>query len=149
MSSFFSMSRVDGWFLLKKINKPTSLFYLILFLKVFEKTRKTSLAGLVCENCGITNHSLLKLKSNKDTLLEIWGRCCFQLKNKKDKKGSHHNIQENMCFKQSSLTYINRRVAKEGVRLKQVQFGLNRKHALFMLCLKVQAWRVLRFIIFM
>ena len=36
--------------------------------RVFEKARKTYVVGLFCENLGVTDHSLLKSKSNKDPL---------------------------------------------------------------------------------
>ena len=42
-SSFCSMSRLAGYFPLKKITtKRVSLFYLLYFKKVFEKARETS-----------------------------------------------------------------------------------------------------------
>ena len=36
--------------------------------RVFEKARKTYVVGLFCENLGVTDHSLLKSKSNRDPL---------------------------------------------------------------------------------
>ena len=49
--------------------KHTSLFYLLIVKKVFEKARKGG--ALFCESFGMTDHSLLKVKSNKDALVEI------------------------------------------------------------------------------
>ena len=59
-SSFCSMSILPSWFLLGKIAKHTSLFYLCIFQKRIQKSLKKYLwFGLFCESCGITYHSLL------------------------------------------------------------------------------------------
>ena len=70
-SSLCSMSRLAGWFLLGKITKHTSLLYLCIFQKYSEKLEKHQQGGLFCESCGVTYHSLLKVKSKKGALLEI------------------------------------------------------------------------------
>ena len=71
MSLFCSMSRVAGWSLLKKITEHASLLY----LNFLRKLEKHLIRGLFCENCGITDHSLLKVKFNTCTLLDIcWRR---------------------------------------------------------------------------
>ena len=64
-SSFYSMSRLVCWFLLRKITKHSKLFSLC----IFEKARKV-FAKFECESCGIADHSLLKVNFNKVALLE-------------------------------------------------------------------------------
>ena len=81
-SLFCSMWRLACRFLLRKMIKHTSLFYLLIVKKVFGKARKGG--ALFCESFGMTDHSLLKVKSNKDALVEIWKGCLFAaLKDKK------------------------------------------------------------------
>ena len=49
--------------------------------RYLEKTEKHLWRGLFGEICGITHHSLLKMKSSKGPLLKIW--CLQHLKIKK------------------------------------------------------------------
>ena len=77
-SLFCGMSRVAGWWLLRKITKNGSLFYLGIFEKVLRELEKHLWQGPFCKSCEITNHSWLKLKFSKDALLEIWHRCWVQ-----------------------------------------------------------------------
>ena len=67
--------------------------------KYSEKLKKHLLRGLFCYSCGITYHSLLKVKSNKRALLEI--------SVSKHEKSSHVVMNENVRFKQLQLNYIN------------------------------------------
>ena len=62
------------------------------------KLEKHLLRGLFCCSCGITYHSLLKVKSNKRALLEIWVS--------KSETSSHLDMNENLRFKQLWLNYI-------------------------------------------
>ena len=62
------------------------------------KLEKHLLRGLFCCSCGITYHSLLKVKSNKRALLEIWVS--------KYETSSHLDMNENLRFKQLWLNYI-------------------------------------------
>lgn len=72
---FFSMSKVASWFVLGKIIRYSTLFYVWIFEEVFEKPKKNLWLGLFHERDRITDHSLLKVKSDTDLLLEIEEKC--------------------------------------------------------------------------
>ena len=73
-SSFCSMWRLARRFLLRRIT-----IHAISQKKYSKKLEKHLWHGPFCgESCCITYHSLLKVKSNKGALLEIWLKCCFQ-----------------------------------------------------------------------
>ena len=55
---FWSISRVTGCCLLKKINKHARLLYQWIFENDFGKARETSETGLFCESSGIAEPSL-------------------------------------------------------------------------------------------
>ena len=102
-SLFCSMSRVAGWRLLK-ILLSTQACSTYAYLKMFQrKLEKHLWRDLFYESCGITDHSLLKVKFNTVTLLEIWRRICIDLH-----------------FKLSQLNYTNdekQKQKKEHIRL--------------------------------
>ena len=77
-SLFRGISRKSSSCLLKKISKHTSLLYLCIFEKVVEKARDKSDTGSILWNCGIADHSLLKMNINMDDLLEISRRFWLQ-----------------------------------------------------------------------
>ena len=91
MSSFCSMPWLAGWFLLKEIIKPTSVFYPICLKKYMKKQDKHLRCDLFCESCVIIHHSLLKVdirhfaRNLGKVLTELW----------KDKK-TKENMKENL-----------------------------------------------------
>ena len=85
------------------------------------KLEKHLLRGLFCCSCGITYHSLLKVKSNKRALLEIWVS--------KYETSSHLDMNENLRFKQLWLNYIehkkkNRKKEKKKKRTPKISIKL-------------------------
>ena len=82
---FCSISRLVGWFLLRKKTKPKLVLLTYFLKKYLEKVEKHLWFGLFCESCGITNSNLLQVKPNKGALLEIKRRCCLQHSHKKRK----------------------------------------------------------------
>ena len=74
----FSISREADWNLLKRLlsmQACSTYAYLKKFLRKLEKHLRR---GLLCESCGITDHSLHKVIFNNDALLEICRRCWMQ-----------------------------------------------------------------------
>ena len=76
-SSLCNMSRLAGWFLLRK---HTTLFYLCICQKKYsEKLEKYLGRGLFCgESCWISYTTYLKWNPKKVFFLEIWQRWCLQ-----------------------------------------------------------------------
>ena len=93
-SLFCSMSRVAGWYPLKKITKHESLLYLCIIEKFLSRLEKHLRRGLFCKSCGITDHSLLKVKINRNLPKVL-------IVALKDKKRSYDDTKENLLFKQS------------------------------------------------
>ena len=119
-SLLISMSRLDGWILLKKITKHI-LHY---FRKVFRIARKTSLAWSIWEKLWITYHSLLKIHSLTKIIRVIQQRCFARnltvlFAELKDKESSLTIIKVNLRFRQLRLNYINnwKKAKEEHLRL--------------------------------
>ena len=72
------------------------MFYLCIYQKSIQKAGKHLRRGLFCKNCGITYHSLLKVKSNKGALLEIWQKVLFPAL--RVKRGSHDDNEGKSAF---------------------------------------------------
>ena len=72
--SICSISRLAGWFLLRKITKHTSFFYLCVFKKVFRKAREVERhlwCDLFTKKRVITDHSLLKVVAKTDDGIHV------------------------------------------------------------------------------
>ena len=73
--------------------------------KYSENLETHLLRGLFSYSCGITDQSLLKVKSNKGASLEIWVS--------KNETSSHVDMNENVRFKRLWLNYINHKNKKK------------------------------------
>ena len=103
--------------------------------------------GLFCENCGITGHSLLEVKSNTDTAKHLTKVLTVPLK---DKKSSRNNMKESLHFKQSRLNYIKcqEKALKISNRLYWDRFGTQKSMMRFK-CHKYHTNMQLLFICFL
>ena len=83
-SSFYGMPRVANWFLLRKVTKHTSLLYLSIFLRSIRNNATFVASSILLKlwDC-LKYHSLLKVKSKKDALLEIFFFFCSIKRQKK------------------------------------------------------------------
>ena len=70
---------------------------LYIWKKSSKKLEKHLWRGLFCKTCGITYHSLPKVKFNKRTWLETWRTCC--LHHQKIKKALTTIMKANLRFK--------------------------------------------------
>ena len=115
--SLCSMTRLDGCFMLRKITKHITLFYLRICQKSFKKARKISVAWSILPRKLLSY--ILQL-----TRSEIQQSCLARDLTKvffaalKDKKALTTIMKENLGFKQLRLNYLNKqKTKKEHLRL--------------------------------
>ena len=82
--------------------------YLKRFLRKLEKHLRRD---LFCESCGITDHSLLKVKIQYRRFARNLPKVLIAAL--KDKKSSHNDKKATLPYKQSQFNYINNQKQKQ------------------------------------
>ena len=104
-SSLCGMSRLAGWFLLNKMTKHTTLFYLCISQKVFGKARKTSVAYSLLRR-KLLNYiqQLTESEIQQSSFARNLTKVLFAAL--KDKKAPTTIIEESLRFKQLRLNCL-------------------------------------------
>ena len=116
-SSFCSMSRLAGWFLLRKRTKHTSLLYLCIFQKRIRKIQK-NICGVVyfVKVVGLHTTAYIMRNTTKVIYQKYDEGVIYSTKISK----STAILKKNLRFKQLRLNYINsqkKQTEKERLRL--------------------------------
>ena len=128
-SSLCSMSRLVGWFLLRKITKHRTYSTYVYIKEIFGKTRKTSVAW------SFLRRKLLNY-IQQFSYSEIQQRCFSRNPMKalfttlKVKKALMTIMKENVRFKQFRLNYLNKQNKRKFIYIVTIN-NIGNMHAIF------------------